>query len=792
MRRLVHLIALASLCFGVAVEAKQCAAPGLAGSPAGVTGIVNTYFPGTASAAVGSTSVTIGASTGAVAPIAAGDLLLIVQIQNATINADNTSGYGNGSTADTYGNGFTAIGGSGRYEYVRATNAIGTGGGTLSLIGANGAGLVNAYVNAAATGTTGQSRFQVVRVPQYATLSLTGALTATPWNGTSGGIVAIDVADRLTFSGGTINVTGLGFRGGGGRTLSGDKGANTDYRTLATVNTNAAKGEGIAGTPRYLNNGGTLLDTGVEGYPNGSQGRGAPGNAGGGGTDGNPAANDQNTGGGGGANGGLGGIGGNGWCGTGPNGCPATGGHPGAVAPNAVDRMMMGGGGGAGTTNNGTGTPGAGFASSGAAGGGLVFVRAGEIAGVGTISANGASANSTVTNDANGGGGAGGAIMISTLNAIAGASINASANGGNGGSNDGGGSAHGPGGGGGAGFVAATPAISVFANLLGGSAGTTVNGGTLGATYGAAPGLSASPISVSSTAIVGNSSGGECTPLVTKAFSVSPITPGAPSRMTVAVTNRNPDLALTGLAFLDSYPAALINITPPNAANSCVTPATLAATGGGSSFGVSAATINAASSCSYSVDTTATSLGDKVNTIASGGVTGSFGAVAVASQRPATATVQVSAPLTVTKTSVVYSDPVNNLVNPKLIPGGFVDYTITVTNPASYTVTTDSMIVIDATPANLTLFVNDIGGAGTGPVRFTDGIPNSALTYAFVSLGSTTDDIDFSNNGGTSWVYVPVPNGFGIDAAITHIRIRPKGAMAANSSFAVTFRYMIG
>ena len=48
---------------------------------------------------------------------------------------------------------------------------------------------------------------------------------------------------------------------------------------------------------RYLNNGGALLDNTVEGYPNGSYGRGAPGNAGGGGNDGNPGANDQNSGG---------------------------------------------------------------------------------------------------------------------------------------------------------------------------------------------------------------------------------------------------------------------------------------------------------------------------------------------------------------------------------------------------------------------------------------------------------------------------------------------------------------
>src|SRR5213075_2144324 len=104
------------------------------------------------------------------------------------------------------------------------------------------------------------------------------------------------------------------FRAGAGRQLAGGAGANTDYRTLATNAANGSKGEGIAGTPRYMFQGtGAPLDTAVEGYPNGSYARGAPGNAGGGGTDGETVSNQQNTGGGGGGNGGNGGKGGNAW-----------------------------------------------------------------------------------------------------------------------------------------------------------------------------------------------------------------------------------------------------------------------------------------------------------------------------------------------------------------------------------------------------------------------------------------------------------------------------------------------
>ena len=56
---------------------------------------------------------------------------------------------------------------------------------------------------------------------------------------------------------------------------------------------------------------------------------------------------------------------------------------------------------------------------------------------------------------------------------------------------------------------------------------------------------------------------------------------------------------------------------------------------------------------------------------------------------------------------------------------------------------------------------------------------SSNLSYTFTSLANATDDIMFSNNGGSSFTYTPVPNGAGYDAAVTNIRINPKGKMAA-------------
>ena len=145
-------------------------------------------------------------------------------------------------------------------------------------------------------------------------------------------------------------------------------------------------------------------------------------------------------------------------------------------------------------------------------------------------------------------------------------------------------------------------------------------------------------------------------------------------------------------------------------------------------------------------------------------------------------------PLAIAKTSVAYSDPVNGLINPKLIPGGFANYALTITAPASTSPTNDSIIVTDALPANLSLFVGTYA-PGPGPVRFAAG--SSGLTYSFSSLANAADDLEFSNNGGASWTYAPTADANGVDATVTHIRVRPKGSMVPGSSFTINLRGLV-
>jgi hypothetical protein len=325
----------------------------------------------------------------------------------------------------------------------------------------------------------------VIRIPQFFNLRITAHISPPSWNGRVGGVLVINVISELDLAGFSLNASGRGFRGGGGRLLGGGSGTFDDFRSNASVNNNGSKGEGISGTPRFLLFNNSLLDNTSEGYPGGSHALGGPGNAGGGGTDGRPVDNSHNSGGGGGSNGGMGGRGGRSW-----NSALERGGHPGGVfLERSPSRLVMGGGGGSGTTNNGTGTPGSGLASSGAAGGGIVIVYARRIISFGNVLADGAEGNSTVGNDGSGGGGGGGSILIFAGNGHG--NVRASARGGNGGTNSGGGDPHGPGGGGGGGVIYSNGPLEATSTVAGGINGITYDfNGPLsyGATVGQ-PGL---------------------------------------------------------------------------------------------------------------------------------------------------------------------------------------------------------------------------------------------------------------------------------------------------------------
>jgi uncharacterized repeat protein (TIGR01451 family) len=517
--------------------AQTCSIPAQ-GSAATLTTAPNTYFPGgTANLSAGSTQIALGTGAGVNTSINPGDLLLIIQMQGAAINATNTNQYGDGAGSGVVedNTGDPARGSSansaGTYEFAVATNSIAfAGSATLNL----SAPLQNTFINAAASGTQGAQSYQVIRVPQYTSLVLNATLSPPAWNGSTGGVLAMDVTGQLNFNGQTINVSQRGFRGGGGYvqgvlcTTGSGRTPCTDYRAANAATANGAfKGEGIAGTPAYVYDSLSASTSGsttaTDGYPNGDRARGAPGNAGGGG-------NQHNSGGGGGGNGGIGGFGGNTW-----NSSETAyageryGGMGGGNGYNSTTRIILGGGGGAGDVGgNGGAAP---NLAHGGSGGGIVMIRAGSVIGTGTINADGAPGILGPGTDAGGGAGAGGSIWISTGTGNLPATLSITANGGAGAASGpmaGGLETDGPGGGGGGGVFLTNSTGAIF-TANGGAAGTMNNStsGICGTTssnpqcFATAGGLGLTTTVSLSTTVTGVRPASECMPdvRVTKATS---------------------------------------------------------------------------------------------------------------------------------------------------------------------------------------------------------------------------------------------------------------------------------
>src|SRR5262249_17637964 len=94
----------------------------------------------------------------------------------------------------------------------------------------------------------------------------------------------------------------------------------------------------------------------------------------------------------------------------------------------------------------------------------------------------------------------------------------------------------------------------------------------------------------------------------------------------------------------------------------------------------------------------------------------------------------VTVNLVILKSVTTISDPIEGTTRPKSIPGAIKEYTVTVTNQGAGASDANSIKLADAIPSQAELVVSDIGGAGSGPVLFTQGSPTSGLTYTFTAL----------------------------------------------------------
>ncbi|MEL7061822.1 MAG: hypothetical protein AAGN46_17485, partial [Acidobacteriota bacterium] len=245
MRRCIALITFACALSAAPSVAQLCAVPGKDGgsvTPVTLTGIVNTYYPSSTSVSAGGLLIPVDLpSPGGAPAVGLGDLLLVLQMQGASIDSSNTASYGDGAGGLT-GRGFLAgTRTAGQHEFVVATGPLqttGCPGGAARCLPVNGtgagSGLVNAYSH---RNTPSWDRYQVIRVPQYLSARVTSGLTALAWNGSVGGVLAVDVASTIDLNGATVSLDGLGFRGGGGRSIGGGTPgfSNADFVRASSV-----------------------------------------------------------------------------------------------------------------------------------------------------------------------------------------------------------------------------------------------------------------------------------------------------------------------------------------------------------------------------------------------------------------------------------------------------------------------------------------------------------------------------------------------------------------------------
>ena len=141
--------------------------------------------------------------------------------------------------------------------------------------------------------------------------------------------------------------------------------------------------------------------------------------------------------------------------------------------------------------------------------------------------------------------------------------------------------------------------------------------------------------------------------------------------------------------------------------------------------------------------------------------------------------VAANASLTITKSSALVSDPVNGTTNPKAIPGAIVAYTLTVSNSGPTAVDTNSVLIIDTLPSQLSV------GTAASPV-FAQGSPTSNLTF------TSGTDIAFSNatTAPASYAACTYTPTSAYDSAVHFICLNPKGKMAGSTgtppSFSIT------
>jgi mucin-19 len=290
-----------------------------------------------------------------------------------------------------------------------------------------------------------------------------------------------------------------------------------------------------------------------------------------------------------------------------------------------------------------------------------------------------------------------------------------------------------------AGIVVATP--NGLTNTCGGTATATTGSGSVSLTGGTAASSSTCTMTVNVTATAsgqftnttgsvsatnggtGNTASANLTvasaPAITKAFGAASVSLNGTTTLTFNITNPNTNVALTNVAFTDTFPAGLAVASTPGLSNTCGGTATAVAGAGAASL--SGGTLAASASCTVSLNVQGATAGVKNNSVQVTSTEGGTG-------NTSNASLTVTAPPVLSKVFGAASVPLNGSTS--------LSFTIQNNN------TTQSLSGIgftDTLPAGLMISTPNglTGTCGGGTITATQGTNAISLTGATLAQSSS-------------------------------------------------------
>ncbi|HLJ27705.1 MAG TPA: Ig-like domain-containing protein [Candidatus Angelobacter sp.] len=270
--------------------------------------------------------------------------------------------------------------------------------------------------------------------------------------------------------------------------------------------------------------------------------------------------------------------------------------------------------------------------------------------------------------------------------------------------------------------TAGSGTVTLSAGTLAAGASCTITMNVTGTTAGVKNNTTGAPSSnEGSTGVASNTATVTVVapPTISKAFGAATIPLNGATSLTFTISNSSATAALSGVGFTDNLPAGLVIATPNglSALTGCGGGASVSSTQNTGTINLSAATVAASGTCTFSVNVTGTTAGSLSNT--TGTVSSTEGGTGTTSN---TAPLTVVAPPTISKAFGAAS----------IVLNGTTTLTFTITNPAANTVAENGVGFSDTLQSGLQV------ASTPGVVNTCGGTPVATAASTVISLTTGT------------------------------------------------------